>query len=315
MGVVYLARAPDGAACALKVLREEYSQLTELRRRFEREARIALSVRHPNLVPAIDAGEVEGRLYLASELVDGGTLKSLLQTVGRLAPALAVAVTRDVLSGLSALARHHLVHRDLKPHNVLLERSGRARVTDFGLARPTAGNPTRYTRTDQFIGSPYYVAPEQIVRAPGEEVDARCDLYALGVQLYECLCGAPPYGGHSRLAVLESHLHGEVPDVRALCPEAGDGLAELVSALLEKKPDARPPTPESVLARLDALAGSLPPAPESIAELLAERAPEKAAPAPLTELSVTSRLAASDGDTLPLGELDAAPQDPTQSSS
>ena len=218
MGRVYLARDSRGSVLALKVLAPRWAHHAEMRRRFRREVRIALSLDHPNLVRSVAAGQVSGQLFLASELVRGGSLSRLLKHCGCLELQHALRVARDLARGLAAIERHGMIHRDLKPQNVLLEPDGRARVADFGLARPAAADRNLYTRPDVVLGTPYYVAPEQIQPLGQRQLDIRCDLYAVGVILYRCLIGRVPYRGRNPCETLDLHVNAPVPDLAALDP-------------------------------------------------------------------------------------------------
>src|SRR5690242_14301097 len=160
MGVVWLARAPDGGAVALKLLRAELAHDELFRRRFAREARLAAAVDHPNLVRVVDAGEAAGRAYLATRYVEGSSLAERLREAGPLPVDEALRVVGDVAAGLDALHRAGLVHRDVKPANVLLAPGGEAVLTDFGLARGPAS--TVLTRAGQLLGSVDYLAPELV---------------------------------------------------------------------------------------------------------------------------------------------------------
>src|SRR5712671_6801333 len=186
MGVVYRARdlALDRNV-ALKLLAPELAQDMRFRERFLRESRLAASLDHPAIVPIYDAGEVAGRLYIAMRLVEGTDLKRLLAEQGALEPAAALALLEQVADALDAAHERGLVHRDVKPSNVLVDSRGHCYLADFGLSRrladlPSPGGPGRS------LGTVDYVAPEQI---RGEQLDGRADLYSLGCLLYECLSG------------------------------------------------------------------------------------------------------------------------------
>jgi serine/threonine-protein kinase len=231
IGVVYRARTPDGGLVALKVLRRELGDDQEFLRRFAREVRAAEEVEHPNLVRILDAGEAEGRPYLALEYVSGGTLERRLVD-GPLPLADTIRAVTHVAGGLDALHRAGLVHRDVKPSNVLLREDSSAALTDFGLAKGTAY--TVLTRPGQILGTLDYLAPE-LVR--GEEAAPATDIYALGCVAYECVAGRPPFADRSLFGVGTAHLEEEPPD-----PPAGPQLAWAIGRALEKDPAARPPT-------------------------------------------------------------------------
>jgi serine/threonine protein kinase len=235
MGMVYEATAPDGARVALKIAKPELAKEENFRSRFEREARIAKTIRHPHVVSALDSGECEGLPYLAAQFIDGMSLERKLEQVGRLGVPEMVKMCLQVGDGLQAMYDAGLVHRDVKPGNILLERTGKAYITDFGLAKDNAGSIL--TEPGQALGSLDYMSPEQI---RGEEVTATSDVYALGCVMYECLYGQHPYEDRPGLLVLWAHLQDEPPD-----PPVDWASAEFVRALrcaLAKQPEDRPAT-------------------------------------------------------------------------
>src|SRR5271163_4268791 len=183
MGQVFQATAPDGEWVALKLLKAEIAGDETLRRRFQREARIAQTVRHPNVVPLIATGEHEGRPYMVQSFIDGLALEQKLERDGPLGVEAAMGMGADVAAGLEALWAAGMVHRDVKPGNILLEGGGRAYIADFGLSKDTQGS--LLTRPGQALGSMDYMAPEQI---RGDAVGAATDIYALGCVIYECMC-------------------------------------------------------------------------------------------------------------------------------
>src|SRR4051794_12772561 len=197
MGVVYRAR--DLALernVALKLLAPELAQDVRFRERFLRESRLAASLDHPAIVPIYDAGEVGGRLFIAMRLVDGTDLKRLLADQGPLEPERALDLLEHVADALDAAHERGLVHRDVKPSNVLVDSRGHCYLADFGLSRRLADHGVGLGGA-RSLGTVDYVAPEQI---RGEELDARSDLYSLGCLLYECLAGRPPFAGASDTA-------------------------------------------------------------------------------------------------------------------
>ena len=201
MGVVFRAvREPSGETVALKVLREEFAEEELYRRRFQREARIALQLVHKNIVPVLDSGEDSGHLYLASRFVPGCTLSERIAVHGRLSLAEVFRLASEMGRALDALHTRGLVHRDVKPANVMIDEDGAAALTDFGLARAIAD--TVLTRTGAVVGTVDYLAPELI---RGERANPSSDLYAMGCLLYECLAGTPPFAGRSFVDTLIAH--------------------------------------------------------------------------------------------------------------
>jgi ABC-type branched-subunit amino acid transport system substrate-binding protein/DNA-binding beta-propeller fold protein YncE len=209
MGVVY--RATDlslGRPVALKLIAPELAQDERFRARFLREQRLAAALDHPNVVPIHEAGEQKGQLYLAMRYVEGIDLKTLLARDGKLSPERALAVLAQIAGALDAAHRRGLVHRDVKPGNVLLDEDGHAYLTDFGITKQLGAASTD---TGRVVGTLDYLAPEQI---RGEKVDGRTDLYALACVLYECLAGAPPFRRETEAETLWAHMQEQPPPLR-----------------------------------------------------------------------------------------------------
>ena len=235
MGHVYLATGPQGEKVALKLVKADLARDDVFRRRFEREARIAQQISHPNVVPVTDRGEHEGVPYLAQAYIAGGTLGDLIEKDGQLELGLVSGVAEQVASGLDALHAEGLFHRDIKPANILLDEAGTAYITDFGLAKDTQGS--LLTKPGQALGSLDYMSPEQI---RSEEITPAADVYGLGCVIYECLCGAPPFADRQGMRVLWAHLQdppSKPTDRRSDIPEAA---ADVMLKALEKDPGDRP---------------------------------------------------------------------------
>jgi YVTN family beta-propeller protein len=225
MGVVYRAYDPRlKRNVALKLLAPDYAQDERFRERFLAETELAASLEHPNVVPIHDAGEVEGRLYLVMRYVEGEDLKRLLQKQGRLDPARALSICAQVADALDAAHERGLVHRDVKPSNVLLDSREHAYLADFGLTRRLADQAPGFD-AGLSLGTPAYVAPEQI---EGKVVNGRADQYSLACLLTECLIGEPPFPRTSEAAVLFAHLEE--------APPAPPGLEEVMQRALTKDP-------------------------------------------------------------------------------
>ena len=236
MGVVYLAHQsfPDRRV-ALKLLSPELAADPDFRERFVRESNAAASTEHPNIVPIYGAGEADGRLYLAMRFIDGTDLGTLIRRDGPLDPEHAAAICRQVAAALDAAHARGLVHRDVKPGNILIDTSGNAYLTDFGLITRSEVE-TGLTKTGQFMGSIAYCAPEQI---KGDDVDGRTDVYSLGCVLYESLTGEPPFPRQSEAATLYAHLEEAPPKPtsrRSDIPAAHDTV---VAKAMAKRPDDR----------------------------------------------------------------------------
>jgi serine/threonine protein kinase len=235
MGVVY--RAYDQRLkrhVALKLIAPELAEDERFRERFLAETEIAASLEHPNVVPIHDAGEVDGQLYLAMRCVDGGELKSLLQREPLLEPAQALAICSQVAAALDAAHARGLVHRDVKPSNVLLDENEHVYLADFGLSRHLAA--PGLSEVGLSVGTPAYVSPEQI---EGGSVDGRGDQYALGCVLYECLAGHTPFERGSDLAVLWAHVQEPPPLLSARNPALRADIDAVIGAALAKSPDER----------------------------------------------------------------------------
>jgi serine/threonine protein kinase len=237
IGVVYRAvREPDGKTIALKILKRDLSSDETYRRRFAREARAAAEVRDKHLVPILDAGEADGRYYLASAYVPG-SLADRLESEAALSFRDVVRIAAGVAGGLDALHRVGLVHRDVKPSNIMLDATGSAALTDFGLAKGPAY--TVLTKPGEVIGTVDYLAPELI---KGGRATPASDIYALGCTVYECIAGAPPFADKSLFELTAAHLEEAPPDLRGRRADLPEQLAWAVMHALAKQPDGRPPT-------------------------------------------------------------------------
>ena len=250
-GVVYRARDGQGREVALKVLREMHGADGDLQRRFLRESTLSIGLVHPNVVRAFASGHIDGnKPYLSSELVSGGSLLELIDKHGRLDVERTLRAAADLFRGLEAIHRQGLVHRDIKPANVLLAGDGTAKVADLGLCRTTSVERAHFTVEGAIVGTPAYVAPEQIER--GDAIDIRADLYAAGVLLYQCLSGKLPLGGSTVLAILQAHLSQKPRPLRELV-SVPTAVEQLINDLLEKDPARRPRDPKAALERLAAI--------------------------------------------------------------
>jgi serine/threonine-protein kinase len=223
-----------GRTVAIKLLHARRLESADSVDRFEREARTLALLAHPGIVTVIDRGETDGRPFIVCELVDGHDLHERISLEGRLPLAEALAIAVQVASALAYAHERGVVHRDVKPHNVLLTADGHAKLTDFGIARvddaPALTNPGRV------LGTGDYVAPEQ---AQGHALDGRADIYSLGAMLYHCLTSVPPYRGASFVEIAEQHLRAPVPSVQSRRPEVSDGVEALVARALAKRPEDR----------------------------------------------------------------------------
>jgi serine/threonine-protein kinase len=239
MGVVYRAEHLNlRRRAAVKIIAPDLAESEGFRERFSREARIAAALQHPNIVTVYDAGEVDGLLYLAMQYIQGSDLAAMLRSDSRLRPYRAVDVCRQVASALDAAHQMGLIHRDVKPANVLIE--GRtAFLTDFGLTKRLDGSHTQLTRAGDVVGTIHYVAPEQIEGSP---VSGRTDVYSLGCLLYHCLTGQVPFTRDTDVAVIYAHLSEDPPKITRLRPELPEGLDGVIAKALDKSPDRRFPS-------------------------------------------------------------------------
>ena len=236
MGVVYRAEHLNlRRRAAIKIIAPDLAEASGFRERFNREARIAAALQHPNIVTVYDAGEQDGLLYLAMQYVEGSDLAAVLRSEGRLRPYRAIDVCRQIAAALDAAHAQGLIHRDVKPANVMIE--GRiAFLTDFGLTKRIEGTRTQLTKAGDVVGTIHYVAPEQI---EGGRVDARTDIYSLGCLLYHCLSGELPFARDTDVAVIYAHLSEDPPRLTSVRAELPGGLDAVIAKALEKAPDRR----------------------------------------------------------------------------
>ncbi|MDX6407363.1 MAG: eukaryotic-like serine/threonine-protein kinase [Gaiellaceae bacterium] len=234
---------------ALKVLHQQYNEDEDFVERFKREARSVAQLQHPNIVTVIDRGEEDGRQYIVFEHIDGENLKELVVRRGRLEVREALAIALEIARGLAFAHDHGLVHRDVKPQNVLLNGDGGAKVTDFGIARSLdVEHGASVTQTGTVLGTSNYIAPEQ---ASGQPVDAHTDVYSLGVVLYEMLTGDVPFPGENFVAVAMKHIQEPSPSVLDVRGDVPLRVAEMVDRALEKDPAQRFPTMDAFASEIE----------------------------------------------------------------
>ena len=233
---------------ALKVLHQQYNEDEDFVERFKHEARSVAQLQHPNIVTVIDRGEEDGRQYIVFEFIDGENLKELVVRKGRLAVHDALEIALETARGLAFAHEHGLIHRDVKPQNVLLNGDGRAKVTDFGIAR-SLDVEHGVTQTGTILGTSNYIAPEQ---ASGQPVDAHTDVYSLGIVLYEMLTGEVPFPGESFVAIAMKHIQEPAPNVLDVRGDVPLRVASMVDRALEKDPQHRFPTMDAFAAEIEA---------------------------------------------------------------
>jgi eukaryotic-like serine/threonine-protein kinase len=235
MSTVYLARDETlDRQVAVKVMHREMSEQADQLERFRQEARAVAKLSHPNVVSVIDAGEDGGHPYIVFEYVEGETLKQRINRVGALETQDAIAYAIEVARGLSVAHARKLVHRDIKPQNVLIDGEGRAKLTDFGISRQLEQDGM--TATGRVLGTTDYVSPEQ---AMGRVVDPRSDIYSLGVVLYEMLLGQVPFKADSQVGVAMKHVNEDLPDVQRRREDLSAAIALVVERATAKDPDQR----------------------------------------------------------------------------
>src|ERR671915_2566460 len=251
MSTVYLAFDQTlERRVAIKLMHREIASDSDQLERFRREARAVAQLSHPHIVGVIDAGEDESRPYIVFEYVEGETLKERIRRMGRLPMDEAIAYAIEIARALGCAHSHNIVHRDVKPQNVLIDEEGSAKVTDFGIARTL--DQEGLTADGRVLGTTDYVSPEQ---ALGHDVNGQSDIYSLGVVLYEMLTGHVPFHGENQVSVAMKHVREDLPDVQAMRPEVSARLAAVLDRMTEKDLGMRHPDAASVEIDLeDALA-------------------------------------------------------------
>src|SRR3979409_127740 len=234
MADVYLAEDQElGRHVALKLLNERHANDEQFVERFRREAQSAAGLNHTNIVSVFDRGQAEGTYYIAMEYIDGRTLKELLVRNGPTPIPIAIDYARQILGALAFAHRGGIVHRDIKPHNIVVRKDGRVKVTDFGIARSGAAP---MTEAGSIVGTAQYLSPEQ---ARGAPVDQRSDLYSLGIVIYEMLTGKVPFSGDAPVEIAMKHLNAVPEPPSKLRPEIPHDLDAIVMRALAKEPDQR----------------------------------------------------------------------------
>ena len=254
MANVYLAEDEDlGRRVAIKILNERYANDDLFIERFRREAKSAAALSHPNIVSVYDRGEAEGTYYIAMEVIEGRSLKELIMTRGPLPIPQALAYSHEILEALRFAHRHGIIHRDIKPHNILI--GERLKVTDFGIARAGA---SQMTEAGSIMGTAQYLSPEQ---ARGAPVTASSDLYSVGIVLYEMLTGKVPFTGDSAIEIAMKHLNEAPKPPSKIRPEIPEELDQVVLRALSKNPEDRYQTAEEFSEDLHRVEAGLPLAP------------------------------------------------------
>ena len=262
MGVVYLAQHLTlGRRAAFKLIVPELAETEGFRDRFVREARTAAGLTHPNIVTVYDAGEVGDVLYIAMQYIPGSDLSQILHRERRLGPYRVLDFARQIASALDTAHASGLIHRDVKPANVLID--GRhAYLTDFGLTKMRGGSATQLTRSGEVVGTTHYLAPEQV---EGKEIDGRADVYALACLIFHCLTGRVPFPRDSDMAVMYAHVHDDPPHVSDERPGLPEELDAVIEKGLDKSPERRFATCEEMIVAARAVVDAAGPLSESSA--------------------------------------------------
>jgi len=235
MGTVYLSEYPHYGLFAIKSLAPQLSQDRNFRERFFKEGDILFSLRHDNIVQAYTILEENNNLFLVMEYVDGGDLQTLIERQGSFSEPEALSIFNDVLRGLNYAHSRGVIHRDVKPSNILLNKNGTAKIMDFGIALTAGGR--RLTKTGLTLGTPQYMSPEQITRP--KQLDHRTDVYSMGIVLYEMLAGKVPFDGKTDFEIKQKQVNEPPPDIRLIVSDISNMLANVLNKALEKEPDNR----------------------------------------------------------------------------
>lgn len=290
MAVVYRARDLQlGRWVAVKVMAPELAENEKFRQRFVRESELAASIDHPNILPIYQAGEASGLLYIAMRYVEGQDLGMLLASQGALEPYVALPMFTQVAAALDTAHAHGLVHRDVKPGNILLSKSAsldgvHVYLTDFGLTKRST-SLSGFTTAGHFLGTIQYVAPEQIA---SKSVDEHADIYAMGCVLYESLTGQPPFQRDDDAAMLWAHINDDPPSAHSLRPDLPPAVDDVLRHAMAKEPADRPESCRGVIAELRAAFRAAGPPPGGAVPLRSPAPPPEREQAPAAERQATA---------------------------
>jgi len=306
MGAVFKARQKSlDRIVALKVLPPSFAKDVKFIERFQREARACAKLNHPNIVQGVDVGkdEATGVWYFAMEFVDGPSVLKLLKTDGALPEARALEIARDIARALECAVGQGIVHRDIKPDNILLTTSGDAKLADLGLAKQMNNDNASLTQSGQAVGTPYYMAPEQ-VRGRADQYDIRTDIYALGGTLFHMVAGQQPFSGETSAVIMSKHLTDPVPKANRINPDVSDECSRLIERMMQKDRDQRVQTPQDLIVQIErVMRGEAATGPKPIAKGAAQSRRKKEAPAEKVESSPMPLIAGGVGVLVVIGAI------------
>ena len=294
MGVVYLAEQIElKRQVALKILDPKFSVDPSYIERFQMEARAAAQLNHPNIVKVYDFGCEDDLYYIVNEYIDGGTVQDLIAQKGSLMPEEAVEYAIQVARGLAVSAQSNIIHRDIKPDNLMLTKDGQLKIADFGLAKSMTPDANS-SESNLIMGTPFYMSPEQ---AKGLAMDSRSDIYSLGVSMFCMVIGEVPFDADSVVGVLLKQISADRPDPCAVKPTLPSVIGSLIMRMMDKQPENRPQNPEELLQELEAVQQILKPAapPPSLAEVseVSEEMRQNFRPLPSANINRIIRVEAS----------------------
>ena len=254
MGEVWLLQIEERQEFyAVKILDPELAAKDrEFQKRFLREAELAMSIRHRNLIEVFDVGKdpETGLCYILMEYVSGGTLSDLIHKKGSLPICDAVKIVYQVADVLNCIAKHGIVHRDIKPDNILFDKDGKVKIADLGIARrPLDQQTMTMTQTGVVIGTPAYMAPEQMLDS--HHVDIRADIYSLGIVFFEMLVGSRPFRGDDMIRLVAKSVSGNIPDVRQFRPDVPESIANIVRVMCASDLEERVRSPQALVSLID----------------------------------------------------------------